>query len=243
MRSSLAGAIVIFAFPYLFEQTKKGILKYIIWIGLAASIHIMAAFYLIFLIISLIKISSRKLHIISVVIAIVATSTIHILFEYSTEIMKLVANVSNENLKSILYRVTIYLDPKMRSNLTGFMFSFLHQAIVWFLTYRSCKAMIRCNSAFCRKAIVICKMNDIMLLLIPFYIITMQVNRIFYYFLPVCYGAIIQYVMDRRKVVKKRFSEAWMLVLLYGTTVFVYFVGIYSNPEEFVKIIKGIAAW
>lgn len=243
MRSSLAGAIVIFAFPYLFEETKKGVLKYIIWVILAASIHIMASFYLIFLIIPLLKINERRLHIISIFLSVVATLTIHGVFEYSTEIIQLVANVSNENLKSILYRVTIYLDPKMRSNLTGFMFSFLHQAIVWFLTYRSCKVMTRCNSAFCREAIVICKMNDIMLLLIPFYVITLQVNRIFYYFLPVCYGAIIQYVIDRRKVIKKRFSEAWMLILLYGTTVFVYFVGIYSNPEEFVKIIKGIAAW
>ena len=82
-----------------------------------------------------------------------------------------------------------------------------------------------------------------MLLLIPFYVITMQVNRIFYYFLPVCYGAIIQYIMDRRKKERKKSTQSWMLVLLYGTTVFVYVVGIYSNPEEFVKIINGIAAW
>lgn len=243
MRSSLAGAIVIFAFPYLFEETKKGILKYTMWVILATSIHLMAAFYLIFLIIPFLKISSRRIHVIAIVIAFISILTIHIIFGYCTQIMQSVSNISNESLKGILYRVTLYLDPKMRPNLTGFMFSFLHQAIVWFLTYRSCKVMIRCNSAFCRRAIVISKMNDIMLLLIPFYVITMQVNRIFYYFLPVCYGAIIQYIMDRRKKEREKSAQSWMLVLLYGTTVFVYVVGIYSNPEEFVKIINGIAAW
>lgn len=247
LRSSLAGAIVIYAVPYLFRNTKKDNIRYIVLILAASCFHVMAVFYFLLLLPNIIRISFKKYHGICLLSAAVLTAVMLVSVSLLNTLLDfMLLHIHFSQAVNLIHRVKFYYRPEMRSNMTGFLFASMHQIVIYVLAFRAYKRVKRNkfpSFGNVQTMETMAKLNDTMLLLIPFYVISMQMTRFFYYFLPVCYSMVIQSIMDKRISRNDRYINAEDIAVLAACTLFVYAVGIYGNTEEFVRTINGMKFW
>ena len=200
MRSTMAGVLMLNALPYLLKKDGE-VWKYCAWIAFASLFHAMAAFYLVFLIPKFLRCDGEKFRNYLCVIAIVL---IPVCVVFMTSISKIlvvaqsILGMSEPN--NILERLAQYFSGAMSPNTTGFLFATCAHIVVFFLTDRMCAAMLQLRKNGKGEESVLSnyaaeylwKLNSILVLMIPCYILSMQFDRFLNYFLPVCYCLIVQ---------------------------------------------------
>ena len=253
MRSSMAGAIVIYSLPLLLKKDEK-IWKYCALVALASLFHLMAVFYFVFLIPRYVKIRSEKFR---NILCIIALALIPFLLLFSGLIsqlfgwMQTITDIGIVN--TTLARFQQYFSGSMSPNIKGFLFSACGHFAAFYLTDRACSAMLYLRNrkeeqnedAFLLSRYAITylrKLNSIMVLFIPCYLLSMQFDRFFGYFVPIGYCLIAQGSRELSLVTKKRFAGQLELVLLFACLLFCFFVNNrFTEQSEFVRIINGIA--
>lgn len=122
MRSSLAGAIVLNALPLLLKKDAK-IWKYIALVALASVVHLMAAFYIVFLIPKFLKVSSEKFR---NCICILVLALIPFFLIFSGAIADLLGYLQTLTdiapVNTLLSRFQTYFSGQMSPNIKGFLF-------------------------------------------------------------------------------------------------------------------------
>ena len=278
MRSSMAGAIVINAIPLLLKKDAK-IWKYCLMVAVASLFHLMAVFYFIFVIPKFWKIGAKKFR---NYMCLLALTLIPFFLLFAQPLSKLFAvmqtwtNISAVN--SVLARFAKYFSGEMGPNIKGFLFAACGHFVVFLLTDRMCVAMqslrkkrfnIGNENLLLSSYTVgyLRKLNSILVLIIPCYILSMQFDRFNSYYLPVCYCLIVQGAREVRlsglsqkielpTVKNGRINRLvqWInrndllqtgnfeILVLVACLVFCFFVNNrFSTTSEFVRIVNGIA--
>lgn len=248
MRNSLAGAIIVYALPFLVSDKKNDYMKYIICVIIASFVHIMSIIYLVLLIPRLVNVSYKNFHIFCII-----GTCVSVIFIFNiTDIMSLwieayVGRIPNEFVAKNLLRFRLYFQEGMRSNATGFFFAAGHQLIVY---YYSLKAYNRCFQSreyvfYNRNSIEkLGEIMDLLLFIIPLYAISMQMQRIFFYCSPLFYGIIVQSNMElHNKKGNKKIMVPSDLLYLLGFLIGIYIISIYHTSEDFLRCINGMYIW
>lgn len=203
MRSSLAGMIVLNALPLLLKKDGKAWI-YCLLILLASLVHMMALFYFVFLIPKLLRASSEKFRNILCIIALVAVPALAILDAPIAQLLKYMQNLTNISLISSAFgRLAAYFAGQFSPNIKGFLFNAFGHFVTFVLTDRMCAAMLQIRSqreqtgqttgGLSAYAIeYLRKINSMLVLIIPCYVLSMQFDRFHNYFVPVCYCLIVQ---------------------------------------------------
>lgn len=251
IRSSLAGAIVICAIPYILRNNKRDIWIYALLIALATVIHRMAAFYFIFLVCPLIKTSVKRYRVFMFAVVLIGSYLFTVKTSLMEGILKLLSDTTSVNgIKQILLRVLYYFNSFMRANTTGFLFNTAHQLTIFILVEWACTKMqkqpeiaLTNNYYTVSSLIMVQKINITLLLLIPLYGLTLSFNRMFYYLLPLFYGVILQGVAQDRKAGRDLRDSQIAVLLLIMCTVFVFAVLVSNDLDEFTTLINSFAKW
>ena len=200
MRSSMAGVLVLNAMPYLLKKDGET-WKYCAWVAVASLVHLMAAFYIIFLIPKYLRWDTRKFRNVLFVMAVVLIPCVAVfMFVASKALMVLQNMIGNPAGLNVLIRLSKYFSGEMSPNLTGFLYAACAHLVVFFVTDRMCGAMLHLRREDKGEKTVLssyaveylCKLNSIMALIVPCYVLSMQFDRVLNYFLPVCYCLIAQ---------------------------------------------------
>ena len=107
-------------------------------------------------------------------------------------------------INSLLTRLVPYLNGRLSPNLTGLMYSSLAHLIVFFTVDRMCLIMKRLQRDgkkifFSEYALAyLHKLNSVLLLIVPCYMLCLQFDRFHNYFLPVAYCLIAQGLRELR---------------------------------------------
>lgn len=276
LRSSMAGAIVLNALPILLKKDGRA-WKYCLLVAIASMFHLMAVFYFVFLIPKYSSIGTKPFRNLMCIWAIALVPVFIILAAQISNILKYMqALTNNTSIQSVLSRLELYCSGEMSPNLTGFSFAACAHLVVFFLTDRMCATMLRIranlndqdNEKLQLSSYAITymrKLNSILVLIVPCYILSMQFDRFHSYFVPVCYSLIVQGTKERRlmndvvqktglektiakhKCLEKLFNNRWIhienleIVVLIACLTFCFFVSNrYNETSEFVRIINGI---
>ncbi|MBQ8620483.1 MAG: EpsG family protein [Clostridia bacterium] len=276
MRSSMAGAIILNALPFLLEKRSKEWI-YCILVLIASLFHAMALFYLVFLIPKLIHIDSSEFRDYMVVLALALIPFFLLFAKPISQILTAMQTISNISaINSLLSRLARYFSGEMSPNIKGFLFASGGHFVTFFLTDRLCETMLatrrretQIHSHFHQDAYAIRylhMLNSIMVLIIPCYILSMQFDRFFGYFAPVCYCLIVQGVKELKsnRLTAREYTSRHCRLLIQGIhvahpsrnaslmgflalltmiscLVFCFFVNNwYSGFSEFSRIVKGI---
>ena len=203
MRSSMAGAIILNALPLLLKKDTK-VWKYCALVAFASLFHLMAVFYFVFLIPKYWRISAKKFRNYMCLLAVVMIPFFLLLAQPISKLlaaMQTWTNISAVN--SALARFAQYFSGEMGPNVKGFLFAAGGHFVAFILTDRMCVAMqslrtkrlnIAKKDLFLSSYAVsyLRKLNSILILIIPCYILSMQFDRFNGYYLPVCYCLIVQ---------------------------------------------------
>lgn len=272
MRSSMAGAIILNAIPFLLNEDKNW-WKYCVLVITASLFHLMAVFYFIFLIPKCWKINAKKFRKYMYILAILL---IPLLLLVRTPVFRFLTLLQTWSNISIFGRMAQYFSGNMSPNIKGFLYTAGGHFVVFFITDRMCIAMqtLGVNTEQGRRRTwmsnyaveYLRKLNSILLLMIPCYILCLQFDRFNNYYLPICYCLIVQGTRELREKgavqelalppvkprrVNKLFEwinrlnllqtgKADILVLL-TLLIFCFFVNNrFSENSEFVRILNGV---
>lgn len=204
LRSSIAGVIILNALPVLLKKDGK-IWKYCFWVAFASCFHLMAAFYFVFLIPKLFRGDSEKFRNVLCVIALILYPLFLLGAKPLADLMVALQPMINIGfINSILARIVPYLNGQLSPNLTGLMYNSLAHLILFFAVDRMCVIMKRlCRDGQPRflsdyALNYLHKLNSVLLLIVPCYILCMQFDRFHTYFLPVAYCLIAQGLRELR---------------------------------------------
>lgn len=273
MRSSMAGAIVINAIPLLLKKDTK-IWKYCIMVAVASLFHLMAVFYFIFLIPKFWKIGAKKFR---NYMYILAALLIPFLLLVRIPVYKILVLLQNWTNIGVLGRLAQYFSGEMSPNIKGFLFTACAHFVVFFLMDRMCLGMqsVRRGATKQQREAMLLdnysigylrKLNSLLLLIIPCYVLCLQFDRFNSYYLPVCYCLIVQGAREVRlsglsqkielpTVKNGRINRLfqWInrndllqtgnfeILVLVACLVFCFFVNNrFSATSEFVRIVNGI---
>lgn len=246
MRNSLAGAIIIYALPFLLSDKKNDCLKYIVCVIVASLIHIMSLIYLVLLIPRVININYKIFH----RLCIIGTCLFTIIIFNSSDLVIswieiLLDRIPNGFLVTNLLRIRIYFQEGMRSSIMGFFFATGHQLVLYYYSLKSYKRCIyNGKKVFYKNSIEKAgKIMDTLLLVIPLYAISMQMQRIIFICSPLFYGMIVQNSMELHNEKKRGGLVPRDLIFLLFFLVSIYIISMYHTPEDFFRGINGMWSW
>ncbi len=211
LRSTLAGVIVLNAIPLLTQKKGKTWL-YCLIVAVASLIHFMAAFYFVFLLPKFIKATSSKFRNTCCIIALALIPIFLLLAKPVAMWMGWIQTwIGIDVINKVLDRLIPYLNGQMSPNIIGFLFDSCSHFVTFFLTDRMCAAMLQLRREYegekrpefflSSYAInYLRKLNSILVLFIPCYILSMQFDRFPGYYNVVCYGLIVQGARELRIV-------------------------------------------
>lgn len=240
MRGALAGSIVIFAIPFLFTKNKKDTVKYLLFICIAATIHVSVLFFLIFLIPKIIRINIVKYRIVCLSTALLLSVLVIAFFEnFDSYTHSLVNEASGSFFNSVISRAVSYIGYEGRPNIKGYLFNVTKQlfcyvaAVVSFNKLKNGERNEKINEAI--------RVLDTFILFIPCYSISYQLMRIFYYSLPLHYYFIAEYTGNQLKCIPKGRPVTSQIVFgVFSMIVFYIGFGIWDTPEDFIRLINGV---
>lgn len=212
IRNSLAAAIVIYSATILLENRKKATLKFIIGIIIATTIHFSTLFYLVFV---FVKKRFLKTEVV-ILITVIVTISLYIFMLFSNNLYIFASHFIRDN------RILQYFSSIEKSNLINIVIPTLEQIIGIIILKMGCTICKKniaiddtstsvqqkkgnqakwsvCNDG---KAITLLyKLNILTLLIIPFYVITPTIFRIYKYILPLNYMVMIpaSFLSNRKK--------------------------------------------
>ena len=216
MRSSLAGMIVLNALPFLLKKDGK-LWLYCLLVLLASLVHMMALFYFVFLIPKFLRVSSEKFRNVLCVIAIIA---VPLLAMFDAPIANLLEHMRTMTdisiIKRAIKRLANYFSGRYSPNIKGFLFNASSHFVTFVLTDRMCAAILQLRGQKQESDKPACwlstyaieylrKINSMLVLIIPCYVLSMQFDRFYNYFVPVCYCLIVQ---GKKEVMTVRKSGA-----------------------------------
>lgn len=276
MRSSMAGAILLNAIPVLLKKDAK-VWKYCAMVTLASLFHLMAVFYFVFLIPKYWKIGAEKFR---NYMCLLALALIPFFLVFAGRISKLLTFMQTwtdlSEINSLLARLARYFSGEMSPNMTGFLYATCGHLVVFVIMDRMCTAMRRIRSDHTAQnseelllsdyaTSYLQKINSIMVLFVPCYILSMQFDRFYAYVIPACYCVIVQGIRELRltgkewgvitlkitpklgtllaKVLKSKWTQmgSFELLVLLACLIFCFFVNNrFSVNSEFVRIVNGI---
>ena len=273
MRSSMAGAILLNAIPLLMKKDEK-VWKYCALVAFASLFHLMAVFYFIFLIPKYWKTSARKFRNYMYILAVLL---IPFLLLVRIPIYKLLILLQTWTNIGVLGRLARYFSGEMGPNIKGFLFTSCAHFVGFLATDRMCSAMqsVRKKATRQQREAMLLnsyavgylrKLNSLLLLIIPCYVLCLQFDRFNSYYLPVGYCLIAQGARELREsgavqkfelpTVKLQWFNRvfqWVdrndflqtgnfeILVLLACMIFCFFVSNrFSATSEFVRIINGI---
>ena len=251
MRSSIAGVIVLIAIPLLLKKDAK-IWKYCLLVGIATLFHVMAAFYFLFLIPKLLNANSVKFK--RVVFALAIFIPILIFSGILSSVAVYFQGITQGSFRGIMDRVVRYLTSEdVRPTVIGFLFTAGNQFVVFMITDIMCASMLRLRRSpeFLHKDKLylseyaveyLRKINSLLIILIPCYAITLQVDRFYIYYTPVCYALMAQALYELRLEGKYK-KHLEIMILLAVMVLSMVITGALSPDSEFARIINGIGAF
>lgn len=204
MRNAIAGVIILNALAVLLNKDGK-IWKYCILVLLASGFHAMAVFYFVFLLPKLLRGDSEKFRNASCVLALILYPVFFVCAKPVADLMIAVQPMINIGaINSVWTRIVPYISGELSPNLTGLMYNSLAHLIVFFAVDRMCLIMKRLQRDgrtlfFSEYALTyLHKLNSILLLIVPCYMLCPQFDRFHNYFLPVAYCLIAQGLRELR---------------------------------------------
>ena len=205
LRSTIAGVIILNALPILLKEDGKA-WKYCLWVAVASGFHMMAVFYFVFLIPKYFRMDSEKFRNLMCVFALI----LYLVFLVAAKpvanlLVAMQSVIPVDSINGILSRFVPYLNGDLSPNLTGLMYNSLAHLILFFAVDRMCVIMKRLpkigrRQFFSAYALsYLHKLNSILLLIVPCYMLCMQFDRFHTYFVPVSYSLIAQGLWELRR--------------------------------------------
>lgn len=241
MRNSLAGAIVIFAVPYLYQKKKSGIVKYVIFIVIASFIHISVLFYLILIVPKFVHTDILQYRLLCITAAVVLSISVLLFFGYFAEFASAFRLEAADNyIGRAIFRAASYVGTEGRPNVKGYLYHlmihlvFYLAAVISFGRLRPDARTVKTDEAI--------RILDTFILFIPCYGISYQLVRLFYYSLPMYYYFIAEYT--GRQLENRRSGEAVTTraaLAAASLALFCIFFWIFwDTPTDFIRLVNGV---
>ena len=245
IRSGLAGCIIILALTYLFSDSIKSKILYLVLVVVASFIHQMSLFYIVLIIPVILKNTKGFIYFTRFSIFII---TIFMLNAGSliTDLADFMSSQSwtNSYLSILVFRMKQMFTSEFKSTLLGFAFNALFHGILYYCAEASLvkqSKIMRLELLYkeLRKIDLIRGVNCLLLAFIPLYAISFHFVRAFYYAVPFICASTLNSVYYVRKIKNLKNYGQIRILLMLGIVIFVYFWGILQEPADAIRLVQS----
>lgn len=236
MRSAMALAIILNAFPLLFTGKIKDRILYAISVIICGMFHIVAFVYIIFLAVGIKKKRSfkTKYYIIIGAVTLFAIG----MNAYFVKLVMMIASVI-PTFGSIANRIIVSIEG-VGTPFKASVFLIVEQVFLYLLTDRACGIQFEQEWFDNRRYEVLREMNALSLIFIPVCILNASFLRIYNPIAIIQYALILNVGSSRAGLTRNFTWSQSMKSLLVLFALFVFAVSIHSNPEDPLKMINSI---
>lgn len=236
MRSSLAFAVLLNCIPLLYSNKPLSKVLYAFFVVLCAQMHAVAYMFLLFLIVK--KDGHRQYR---KVFFVVLGCLSLLIIGFNTSFVKIVSVLLS------YAPISLSLSSRIVASISGIgtpikasLFLICKQLFLYFLTDKACAIQAKNDAKSSGKYEAIGEINTLSLAFIPICLVNASFLRIFNPIALIQYAMILNVGYEKFSISKRMAFKVTMKTVLLCFSLFVLFVSVHSNPEDYIRSIGSI---